>query len=212
MEGLVESLLRYPTVIFTALMLVVSAFWLLMLVGGLDFEIFDAPDLDVDVDGIDGAEGGAGSFMDGLGLSGIPVTIAGTLIIVFGWLTSMLLSETLGDYVDDHMPSGWSHTTLGVAALAIAVVLAGVAARPIRKALGSHKAVRKHELIGRPVRITSMRVTGSQGQGEIDDGQAGIVAQVRCDHANGLTLHSRAVVVGFDADEDAFTVEPDDSA
>jgi len=212
MEGLLGTLLRYPTVIFTALMLVVSAFWLLMLVGGLDFEIFDAPDLDVDVDGIDGAAGGAGSFMEGLGLSGIPVTIAGTLVIVFGWITSMLLSETLGDYIDDHLPAGWSHTTVGVAALVIAFVLAGLAARPIRRALGSHKAVRKHELIGRAVRITSMRVTATQGQGEIDDGQAGVVAQVRCDHANGLTLHSRAIVVGFDAGEDAFTVGPDDSA
>jgi hypothetical protein len=208
MQGWVETLFRYPTVIFTALMLVVSAFWLLSLVGGLDFDLFGAPDVDVDAD----ATGGGGSVAEALGLSGIPVTIAATLVVVFGWLTSMFLSETIGEYVDEHLPAGWSRTALGVGALVVALGLAALCARPIRKALGSHKAQRKHELIGRPVRITSMRVTGDQGQGEIDDGQAGVVAQVRCPHANGLTLHSPAVVVAFDVDVDAFQVEPDDAA
>ena len=55
-----------------------------------------------------------------------------------------------------------------------------------------------------------MRVTDDQGQAEIEDGGAGIVAQVRCDHFNQMTLHSRAVVVGYDAADDAFAVEPAD--
>lgn len=212
MEGLVESLLRYPTVIFTGLMLVVSAFWLLSLIGGLDFELFDVPDMDLDVDGLDGADGaeaGGGSVFQALGLSGVPVTIAFTLVIVFGWLTSLLISETLDEVIEDVLPAGWSPAVVGVIALVIGVILAGFCVRPIAKALGSHKAVRKHELVGRSVRITTRHVTATSGQGEIDDGQAGIVAQVRCDHANGLTLHSRAIVVGFDAAQDAFEVEPD---
>ena len=218
MEGLVESLLRYPTVIFTGLMLVVSAFWLLSLIGGLDFEVFDVPELDLDVDGLDGldgadgAEAGGGSMFQALGLSGVPVTIAATLVIVFGWLTSLLLSETIDEYIGDVLPAGWSPAVVGIGALVIGIVLAGFCVRPIRKALGSHKAVRKHDLVGRAVRITTRQVTAKSGQGEIEDGQAGIVAQVRCDHVNSLTLHSRAVVVGFDAEQDAFEVEPDDTA
>ncbi len=180
------------------------------MVGGLDFDIFDVDvDLDGDVDGDVDGHGAAASFLDVLGLSGLPVTIAISLLVFFGWVASLFLTESLDGVIPEDLPFGLTRWGIGIGALLIAIPFAALVARPIKRKLKTQQAVHKHDLIGRGCRITTQRVTDSFGQGEIDDGGAGILAEVRCDHVNGMKRHSRAIVVGFDRDADAFSVEAD---
>jgi len=70
MAAFLAIVLGLPTVIFTVLMGFVALYWLLVMVGALDLDLFDLDldlDLDVDVDpGLDGALEGASGAADAL--------------------------------------------------------------------------------------------------------------------------------------------------
>ena len=61
---------------------------------------------------------------------------------------------------------------------------------------------------GRTCRITTLRVDGTFGQAEIDDGGAGLVAQVRCLRSNRLTRDTQALVFDYDEAEGVYHVAP----
>ena len=206
MGEFLTSVLMYPTVIFSGLMILVLMFWMVAMLGAIDIEILDIDadfdgDADLDVDG-------GGGLIDAFGFAGMPISIAISTIILFGWIVCLVLNAYAMPSVSEVLPKGASRVVVFLASAVLAVVLAAIALRPVRKVFTGHKAVSKHALTGRNCRITSMTVTAEQGQGEIEDGGAGIVAQLRCAQFNTLELHSRAIVVGYDAEQDAFTIEP----
>jgi hypothetical protein len=211
MDEFLRALLEPPTVIFTGLMAIVLLFWVIASLGAIDVDFLDFDvDLDTDVDADVDVDGGGGGLLETLGFAGLPVSIAGTAVVLFAWIGSYVLNEWVGPNLEETLSAGASRIAVFVAASILSMIAASLALRPVRNALGNYKAVSKHALLGRFCRVTSLRVSADQGQGEIEDGGAGIVAQVRCVHFNQLQLHSRAIVVGYDADEDAFTVEPAD--
>jgi len=208
-DGFLQSLLMYPTVIFSGLMILVLMFWMVAMIGAIDIEVLDV-DIDVDADADADIDGGGGGLLDTLGLAGMPISIAITLVIFFGWVVCLAMNAWAMPSIAEVLPQGASRIVVFLVSGLFAIVFASIASMPLRKAFRNHKAVSKHALSGRHCRITSMSVSATQGQGEIEDGGAGIVAQLRCPHFNTLSLHSRAIVVDYDAEEDAFTVEPAD--
>lgn len=81
MDEFVTSALAFPTVLFTAALVVVLGFWLLVIFGAADHDGFDS-----DVDS------GA------LGVGGAPVALSASLLVAVAWFTSLtgavLLSRT----------------------------------------------------------------------------------------------------------------------
>jgi hypothetical protein len=208
MDEFLQSLLSYPTVFFSGLMILVVLFWLVAMIGAIDIEVLDV-DIDIDADADADFDGGGG-LMDTFGFAGMPISVAISTVIFVGWVVCLVLNAWATPSIMEFLPKGASRAVVFFVSGVLAIGISSFAQRPVRKAVQNHKAVSKHARAGRPCRVTSMTVTAEQGQGEIEDGGAGIVAQVRCPHFNTLKLHSRCIVVGYDAEQDAFTVEPAD--
>ena len=68
--------------------------------------------------------------------------------------------------------------------------------------------LRKHQLIGKICVVHTMEVTATFGQAEIDDGEAGILIQVRCERLNDLKRGSTALVYDYDREAAVFLVSP----
>lgn len=209
MADFLTLILAFPTVVFTVLLGIVLVFWSISLVAGLDIDGFDfdfdggdadlSGDLDADAD-VHG-EGLLGI----IGLAGVPITIAISLIAFFGWIAAVLLS-------------GWVLPVAGAGVLASVGVLIGaflialppaaLCARPMKRLFITHGALDKETLVGQTCEIKSNRVTDGFGQAELHDGGAGLLLDVRCSRANSLARGSVAVIFDYDSENDVFQVAP----
>ncbi|WP_030375906.1 hypothetical protein [Streptomyces rimosus] len=184
-----RAALAFPAVLFTFALLVVAAYWLLVLVGGAGVDILDGGE------GVDGGSAGA---------AGLPVTVTLSLGVLIAWtitLTGAALTES---------------PRLRAAALGLALCAAWIgaraAARLARRLLPPERVASRDDFVGRVCVIRTGRVTDDFGQAEVraDDGSTAVV-QVRTQES-GLTAGSSALIFDYDADGEFFRVAPFDAA
>jgi hypothetical protein len=200
MGEFVASSLAFPTVLFSFLLLVVIGYWLLVLVGSM------APD-----DTPDGIDGGLAA----LGLGGVPVTVAVSLLVALGWFASLAGTVVLRG-------AGLTTVALSVALLVAALAVAWLGTRllvaPLRRLFPTEPAASRNDFVGRLCVIRTGRVDAEFGQAEVTapDGSSAIV-QVR--HLPGtaggdgnLTAGSTALIYDLDADSGYFWVTPVDAS
>lgn len=235
LETLWVSATTFPTIVFTVLMGLLIVYWLISLVtgGGADSAIEGTVEgaaegmleglaegtMEGAVEGVaDGAaeagieaiEGG-GLLSQGLlklGITVVPVTLVGTLVIGFSWFVSLVLSRLLGR----HIGVGTTSLVVGggiiVVALALGMVATAWAVRPLKPLFSSDKTMSRHDLIGCSAILATSRVDETFGQAEFDDGEAGLLLQVRCRADNNVTRGEKVRIVRYDVTHDLFEVIP----
>ena len=78
MKAFLDAALAFPTVVFSLLLLVVAGYWVVVMVGALD------------VDSADGdGDAGDGGVLSVVGLGGVPVTVAVSLLVAVAWFASL---------------------------------------------------------------------------------------------------------------------------
>ncbi len=205
MDSLYNTLFSFPTGIMTILLAVVLLYWGLVILGALDIDVFD---FDVDApEGAEAAGGGMGLFPV-LGLTGVPVTVAISLLVLWAWLFTALGSEVL----DSLVAEGIVRTLLAVLVLLLSVVVAvgasALSVRPLQRFFNSPEARRRASLVGQICTVSTLRVDEAFGQAEFEDGGAGLLVQVRAKQGNGLTKGSKALIVSRDERVSAYWVRP----
>ena len=155
MREFMDATLSFPAVLFAAALVVVIAFWLLVLVGAADHHSFDA-DLDTDLAGV----------------GGVPVTVSVSLMIAVGWfsaLTGSVLVHRSG-------ATGPLRAVLACAVLAGALLLAWGAVRLLvhhfRRLFPDQPPPSRQDFLGRVCTIRTGSVSTDFGQAEVtaDDG------------------------------------------
>ena len=235
MDQFLDIALSFPTVAMTALLAAVLGYWLLVALGLLDIDLFD---LDLDLyaspalegagealdglgegleggQGADGADGDAdtaaggwvGATLRALGLSGVPLTVSLSLVVLAGWVATYLGSRFVG------AAGGPLGAELGLAVLAagtaVGVGVAAVGVKPLRPVFRTHQAASIRSFVGRECTVTTLSVTESFGQAEIDDGGAGLLVQVRTRReGTALGRGSKALIFDYDGDDEVFLVVP----
>lgn len=202
MNELLSAILTFPTVLFTILLGVVVLYWAFVLLGTLDVDLLDGGDAEADVDG---EPNGVAGVLQALGLSGVPLTLSLSLLILASWVLCILAMELIGGG-----PARWPGALAGIGALVLAVPLTALAVRPLRRFFVTHSAVGNRSLVGKICTITTLRVDERYGQAEVEDGGAGLLVQVRATGANGLKRGDRALL--FDYKDEVFLVAPLDRA
>ncbi|MER7111419.1 hypothetical protein [Streptomyces sp. NPDC000229] len=191
-----QAAATFPTVSFTAALVVVAGFWLLVLVGGADTDSFDA---DVDT--------------DALSLGGVPVSVSASLLIVLSWFSSLTGSVLLAR-------TGWPAASvhlLGVALLFASLVgswrLTRALVRPLAKLFPDEPGPSLHDFVGSTCTIRTGRVDAEFGQAEVTarDGSSAVV-QVRQDDGGPLGLGSTGLLYAYDDAGEFFWVAPFDAA
>jgi hypothetical protein len=152
MQEFLQIILSFPTALYTLLLGTALLYWVFVILGALDLDIFhlDA-DLDVDVDvhvelGADlhvhahvdapTADGGEGSqsgggvlvqLLSALGWTGVPITITLSVFFLFNWVLTYLGVWMWGRY------GTLAEVGVFLASLVVSAFAASVCVRPLRK-------------------------------------------------------------------------------
>ncbi len=140
-----------------------------------------------------------------LAVGEVPVSISGTLLIVFAWLfsyggTSLLARVAVGGTL---VAAG-----LGVVAFALALGATSVATRPLKKLFRIAPVTTNRDLVKRLCKLTTLRVDEKFGQAEVDDKGSVLLVQVRCRRKNDMTRGDRAIIYEYDAAYEVFWIAP----
>ena len=152
MADVLRASVELPTIVFTAILAIVAALWLLSLIGAIDIEV-------------DAADGLLDDALEPLNLSEVPATVMLTVFGLAGWFVSVLASVFLLD--------ARSGTALVVMAIVIGLV-APLVAVGVVVWIGPKLAVvfvtttapSKRDLLGRVAEVRSATVTETTGRGE----------------------------------------------
>jgi hypothetical protein len=191
----------YPTVVFTVLLGVIFLYWMLAILGAVDI---DALDVDIDTDA--SSVGGITGLMSTLGLKGPPVTVTLSILIGLSWLFSYFCNAYVLVLFPSDLLRYFIGAVLSIFCLAVSIPITAQIIKPLKGLFVVHGAKSKHHFIGATCKITSLEVTDLFGQGEIDDGQAGIIASVRAPTPNSLKKGDKAIVISYQPDNNTYEV------
>ena len=208
----IHKISLYPTFIFTGLVMFVTLYWIVSLLGMADMDSVDLGDTGGDVDASDLSSTG---FVSGLllkfGLYGVPLIIILTLISLIGWLLSYLYTSLLHQWFN----SGILYYVFGTGALVLVLVvsmwLTGLIISPIRKNIAKIPKRDAASNIGKIAIVRTLSVTESHGEAELSDGGAGLILRVRPESescAQPLKQGDKVVLVEYLDEANAYRVTP----
>ena len=111
MSSLFAALTSFPAVVYTVLLGVVLVYWLLAIIGLVDFEA--GADVDIGADAGDAGDigdagdgrpeglSGLAAWLVAFGLNGVPFSIVVSLLALVGWFLTGMASLTLLPFVPD---------------------------------------------------------------------------------------------------------------
>lgn len=199
MADVLRASVELPTIVFTALLAICAAMWLLSLVGVLDLDA-------------DAADGVLDDALEPLNLSEVPTTVLLTLIGLTGWFVSVIASVFLLDSRTGTTLAALS-VVIGLAAAALALGFTMWLAPKLGRIFVTKNAPSKRDLLGRIAEVRSATVTESAGRGEATwpDGTVSTV-DIRTVAGVGLTAGElkrgdRALLVDWVEATDDFIVD-----
>ncbi|EST57528.1 DUF1449 family protein [Proteus cibi] len=200
-----QNSLAFPSIIFSALLIIISFYWLCAAFGLLDIDLFNI-DSELDVD----ATGFAG-WLTKLGLAGIPVTIILTLFTLIGWFISYFTNY----WIISAIETDFIRYLVGFLALIIisflSLNLTAVCLKPIRKKLMSrNKPKSVHQLIGKLAIVRSANVAENKGEAVLEDGGAGLILQIRAPEQENIKRGDSVVIISYDALTHSYQVVTED--
>ena len=186
----------YPTIIFTGLVMFVTLYWVVSLLGMADMDSVDLGESGGDADVSTLSSTG---FFTGLmlkfGLYGVPLIIILSLISLIGWLLSYLYTSFLHQYFD----SGVLYYLFGTGALIFVLVvsmwLTGIIISPIRKNIAKIPKRNSSNNVGKIAVVRTLSVTDKHGKAELNDGGAGLILKIRSDTNDGLLKQGDRVML-----------------
>lgn len=202
-----QNSLTFPSIIFSALLIIILFYWLCAAFGLLDIDLFNIDsELDINVD----ATGVAG-WLTKLGLAGIPVTIILTFFTLFGWFISYFTNYWVIRFIETDL----IRYLIGFIALIIisfiSLNLTAVCLKPIRKKLMSrNKPKSVHQLVGKLAQVRSEYVTENRGEAILEDGGAGLILQIRASATENIKRGDSVIIISYDAATHSYQVVTED--
>jgi hypothetical protein len=210
MGNFVDAVVGYPTAVYTALLGVVLVYWLLALLGMVDFEA-SGIDLDVDVHAdADGADiGTLASYAVAFGLNGVPFSVVISLLVLVAWTLSCLV----GMWVLPLVPSLALKVLVGtgvlLASFALSIPVVARMVRPMRGLFVTHAALSNAALVGQACRVITQAVDEKVGRAEVAQRGAPINIRVWASSPNTLARGMQARIVDYDAATGRYQIEAD---
>ena len=208
MGSFIDAAFGYPTAIFTALLGVVLFYWVLALVGLVDFESSDL-DFDVQADGDAGDISTLATYVVAMGLNGVPFSIVVSLIVLIGWTISCLAGMWVLPLVPTLLLNLVAGTAVLLTSVALSILLTARIIRPMRKLFVTHAAIANASLVGQPCTVLTGRVDEKVGRAEVHTRGAGINIRVWARTPNALSKGSVARITEYDAGSGRYLIEGD---
>jgi hypothetical protein len=210
MGNFIDAAFGYPTVLLTALLGVVLFYWVLALVGLVDFEAggWDV-DLDVQADGSIDDIGTLAGYVVAFGLNGVPFSVVVSLLVLFSWLLCCMAGMWVLPLVPTALLRFAAGTGALVASLALALPATARTIRPLRGLFVTHTAIQNAALVGQLCRVVTGSVDRRVGRAEVAQRGASINIRVWANEPNALTRGSAARIVDYDAERARYLIVPE---
>ena len=205
-----DAAFGYPTAIYTALLAVVLGYWLLALVGLVDFEHsgFDV-DLDVQADGDAGEISTLATYVVAMGLNGVPFSVVVSLIVLVGWTLSCLAAMWVLPLVPTTLMNVVAGTAVLLTSLAVSIIVTARLIRPMRGLFVTHAAMSNASLVGQSCTVLTQSVDEKVGRAEVRQRGAGINIRVWARSPNTLSKGSTARIADYDAGSGRYLIDAD---
>jgi len=187
-----QTATSFPTLIYTILLMICMAFWL---VGLLGFGGFDTIDIDTDFDADTGNPEGMAGFLLRYNLNHVPFTIILTFFALFGWILSFLIIVYLRPLIPIWVLSNVFNVVVLVGSAYLSLLLTAQAIRPIRKLFITLNVDEKVYIVGQNAIIRSSQANHISGEALLNDGGAGILLNVRTSSENEVFKKGDEVVI-----------------
>jgi hypothetical protein len=216
MSSLFAALTSFPAVVYTVLLGVVLVYWLLAIIGLVDFEA--GADVDIGADAADagdigdagdgGPEGlsGLAAWLVAFGLNGVPFSIVVSLLALVGWFLTGMASLTLLPLVPDALRWAAGAGVL-LAAAALSIVIAAQLVRPMRGLFVTHRAISNAALVGQVCKVLTGVVDERQGRAEVAQRGAGINIRVWAPAPNSLRRGDAALITEYDPARQRYRID-----
>lgn len=216
MSSLFAALTSFPAVVYTVLLGVVLVYWLLAIIGLVDFEA--GADMDIGADAADagdigdagdgGPEGlsGLAAWLVAFGLNGVPFSIVVSLLALVGWFLTGMASLTLLPLVPDALRWAAGAGVL-LAAAALSIVIAAQLVRPMRGLFVTHRAISNAALVGQVCKVLTGVVDERQGRAEVAQRGAGINIRVWAPAPNSLRRGDAALITEYDSARQRYRID-----
>lgn len=216
MSSLFAALTSFPAVVYTVLLGVVLVYWLLAIIGLVDFEA--GADVDIGADAADagdigdagdgGPEGlsGLAAWLVAFGLNGVPFSIVVSLLALVGWFLTGMASLTLLPLVPDALRWAAGAGVL-LAAAALSIVIAAQLVRPMRGLFVTHRAISNAALVGQVCKVLTGVVDERQGRAEVAQRGVGINIRVWAPAPNSLRRGDAALITEYDPARQRYRID-----
>lgn len=206
MAQFLDALTSFPTAIFSTLLAIALFYWLLALLGLVDF---DADGLALDMNGEALEHPGAlASALMAFGFHEVPLSIVASGIVLVAWTLSCLG----GMWLLPLLPSALAYpggAVLGLASLSAAIPATSLLVRPLRGLFFTHAAVRNAALVGQTCKVLTRSVDESLGRAEITQRGANLNIRVWARTPNALSRGATARIVAYDEQAARYQIEPE---
>lgn len=192
-----QTVTSFPTVIYTVLLIVCSLYWLVAVLGLVDIDIMDV-DMDGDIDAADStaAQGGIAGLLHRLGLNGVPLTIILTFIACIGWLLCYYATYFTAHLIPDF---ALIKITVGLVTFIVAtyvtILITAQLIKPLRKMFLKLDYDETKHILGQTVVVRSSIVNKDRGEGELNDGGAGLLLNIRSTGEQEFVKGDEVVVI-----------------
>lgn len=207
MNLFLQNSLTFPSIIFSALLIIILFYWLCAAFGLLDIDLFNIDsELDTNID----ATGFAG-WLAKLGLAGIPVTIILTFFTLFGWFMSYFTNYWIISFIETNLIRYLIGFIAFIIICFISLNLTALCLKPLRKKLMSQNKTKSvHQLIGKSAVVRSEYISESRGEAILEDGGAGLILQIRAPATENIKRGDSVVIISYDANTHSYQVVTED--
>jgi hypothetical protein len=200
MDIFLNTFFSAPTVYFSIPFIFLMFFWVLTVAGLADFEMLDfLVDVDSDLD----ADSSQTSWLEKLGLGGIPLTVVITLIDIYALALTYMARKYIMPLFDSILSATAIGLLVAVFAIIIALPIAALSSKPLRRFFYTHQGISKTDLVGTICTVTTQAVNESFGQARTDDG---MTLSVRANLPNNIGKGTRIALIEFNSDSDTYSV------
>ena len=202
MTEFLNTVLTFPTLVYSVLLAFCTVYWLLAATGIVDI---DAVDGWLATDGDTAEPNVVAGMVARLGLSGVPFMLILSVLAFFGWLITYFAQLLFLQFLPDPLRMLVGIGVL-VAALLPGLLLTSLLLRPVARLIMKLRPPVPPSVLGKAGNVISPQVTEREGRAEFDDGGAGLILQVRAPPGVTFNRGERVVLLSFDEQRDSYAV------
>jgi hypothetical protein len=206
MGSFLDATIAFPTAVFTTLLGVVLFYWLLAVLGIVDFES-GGIHLDPGHDGGGHDLGALAGYIVAFGLHGVPFSIVLSLLVLVSWTLSCLGGMWLLPLLPGTVPAWQAGTLLALASVSVAVPVASRLVRPLRGLFVTHAAIHNASLVGQSCKVLTQTVDENAGRAEVAQRGANLNIRVWARTPNALVRGASARIVAYEEENARYRIE-----